>query len=196
MRRRRRRLEATAKACHNASGRSGDLPRGARRSEEGEGGPPSYGGGDDVLRSDDAWRIAYHEFVRRTKGGNERGGGGDSFRHERGPSFPFSMDRPYALSICGGGELNRWRMEVSLDVSNIRYQSTFLAAIQHISRYLSRCYSSSIPFLLCQFRRMRSPCRVIISLRASRPAYSPNYPASSGTPQPLPSLRSIGGGSA
>ena len=72
-----------------------------------------------------------------------------------------------------------------------------------IQNFWQRFNSSSmllfpLPLLgLCQFRRMRSPCRVIISLRASRPAYSPNYPVSSrNTAAPPSSLRSIGGGSA
>ena len=44
-----------------------------------------------------------NSFGGRREGTSERASGGDSFRHERGPSFPFSIVCPSALSICGGG---------------------------------------------------------------------------------------------
>ena len=80
------------------------LPRGGRRLEEGaRRGVGGVGGGDDVLRSDDAWRIAYHEFVRRRRRRlDERRTDGDSFRHERGPSFRSlarSFDTSFFLSM-------------------------------------------------------------------------------------------------
>ena len=39
-----------------------------------------------------------------------------------------SSVRPLFPSAAGDRELNRWRMEVSLDVSNIRYQSTIFGS--------------------------------------------------------------------